>query len=85
MTRTAYTTVIDAKTNKASEPKSAAPGHMTLAVPGTTLAVLPQRKGSIDNGDQGTIRIVDLLTAKGGPGLCRGGSRSLTCTAVVHR
>src|SRR6266853_575558 len=60
MARTDYTTVIDVKTHKVSELKSAIRAHSTLPVPGTTLAVLPQRKGSIDNGDQGTIRIIDL-------------------------
>ena len=62
MARTDYTTVIDVKTHKVSELKSAIRAHSTLPVPGTTLAVLPQRKGSIDNGDQGTIRIIDLAT-----------------------
>jgi DNA-binding beta-propeller fold protein YncE len=62
MTRTAYTTVIDVKTNKASQMANAAPGHMALPIPGTSLVLLPQRKGSINNGDQGTIRIVDTAT-----------------------
>jgi DNA-binding beta-propeller fold protein YncE len=62
MTRTAYTTVIDVKTNKASQLANAAPGHMALPIPGTSLVLLPQRKGSINNGDQGTIRILDTTT-----------------------
>src|ERR1700738_1242003 len=62
MARTAYTTVIDVKTSKVSQLAKAAPGHMALPVPGTSLVVLPQRKGSINNGDQGTIRIVDTAT-----------------------
>jgi DNA-binding beta-propeller fold protein YncE len=62
MARTAYTTVIDVKTNKVSQLVSAAPGHMALPIPGTSLVLLPQRKGSIDNGNQGTIRIVDTAS-----------------------
>ena len=62
MARTDYTTVIDVKTHKVSELKNAIRAHSTLPVPGTTLAVLPQRKGSINDGDKGTIRLVDLAT-----------------------
>ncbi len=62
MARPTYTTVIDVKTNKVSQLAKAAPGHMALPIPGTSLVLLPQRKGSIDNGDQGTIRIVDTAT-----------------------
>jgi DNA-binding beta-propeller fold protein YncE len=62
MARTDYTTVIDVKTNKVRELKNAIRAHITLPVPGTTLAVLPQRKGSINDGDKGTIRIIDLPT-----------------------
>ena len=51
MARSDSTTVIDAKTGKVSQLKSASRGHMALPVPGTSLIVLPQR--------QGVIRIVD--------------------------
>ena len=54
MARTDFTTVIDVKTGNVSQLKSAAAGHMALPIPGTTLLVLPQRKG--------TIRIVDKAT-----------------------
>jgi DNA-binding beta-propeller fold protein YncE len=60
MARTDYTTVIDVKTHKVSELKNAIRAHITLPVPGTTLAVLPQRRGSINDGEKGTVRIVDL-------------------------
>ena len=62
MARTDYTTVIDVKTHKMSELKSAIRAHITLPVPGTTLAVLPQRRGSVNDGEKGTIRIIDLAT-----------------------
>ena len=51
MARTDSTTVIDAKTGKVSQLKSAVRGHMALPIPGTSLILLPQR--------QGVIRIVD--------------------------
>ncbi len=54
MARTTFTTVIDVKTGAVSQLDSAAHGHMTLPVPGTTLAVLPQGTGM--------VRIVDLKT-----------------------
>ena len=56
MARTDFTTVIDAKTGKVSQLKSAAPGHMAVPVPGTKLIVLPQRPGM--------VRIVDMATDK---------------------
>ena len=56
MARTDFTTVIDAKTGKVSQLDSAARAHMTLPVPGTTLAALPQREGN--------VRIVDMATDK---------------------
>src|SRR5689334_20533654 len=54
MARADNTTVIDPKTNKVSEFKSAVRGHMALPIPGTTVILLPQR--------QGTIRMVDTAT-----------------------
>ena len=52
MPRTDFTTVIDLKTKQVSQLKTAARGHIFLPVPGTTLAVLTQRTG--------TVRIHDL-------------------------
>jgi len=54
MARGDFTTVIDTKTGKLSQLSSGALGHMALPIPGTTLIVLPQRRG--------TIRIVDTAT-----------------------
>jgi DNA-binding beta-propeller fold protein YncE len=56
MARPDLTTVIDVKTGKVSDLKSAVRGHIVLPIPGTTLAVLTQRTG--------TVRIVDLATDK---------------------
>jgi len=54
MARGDFTTVIDTKTGKVSQLNSGALGHMALPIPGTTLIVLPQRRG--------TIRIADTAT-----------------------
>ena len=54
MARTNFTTVVDAKTGKVSQLNSASGGHMLLAIPGTTLGLLPQGKG--------TIRIINIPT-----------------------
>jgi hypothetical protein len=56
MARTDFTTVIDVKTGKVSQLASAARAHLTLPVPGTTRAALPQREGM--------VRIVDLAADK---------------------
>ena len=52
MPRTDFTTVIDLKTNAVSQLRTAARGHIFLPIPGTTLAVLTQRTG--------TVRIHDM-------------------------
>src|SRR5215467_7981189 len=52
MPRTDFTTVIDLKTKEVSQLRTAARGHIFLPVPGTTLAVLTQRTG--------TVRIHDM-------------------------
>jgi len=54
MPRGSFTTVIDVKTGKASQLASGASDHIALAVPGTNLIVLTQRRG--------VIRIVDKTT-----------------------
>ena len=56
MARTDFTTAIDAKTGKVSQLNSAAPGHMALPIPGTSLVVLPQRPGM--------VRIADMANDK---------------------
>ena len=65
MSRSFTTTVIDVKTGKVSQLDSAANGHMTLPIPGTTLAVVPRAQGMelpIPRDAPGLIRIVDLKT-----------------------
>jgi len=65
MSRSFYTTVFDAKTGKVSQLDSAVNGHMTLPIPGTTLAVVPRAQGMelpIPRDAPGIIRIVDLKT-----------------------
>ena len=52
MARTDFTTVIDVKTNAVSELKSGVRGHIFLPIPGTGLAALTQRTG--------TVRLVDI-------------------------
>src|SRR5580704_2338992 len=54
--RTDFTTVIDTRTNAVSQLNSGAQGHMAVPVTGTSLVVLPQRKG--------TARIVDTNSDK---------------------
>lgn len=53
MPRADITTVIDVKTTQVSQLKNAARGHIFLPIPGTTLAVLTQRTG--------TVRIYDIV------------------------
>lgn len=65
MSRSFNTTVIDATTGRVREFNSAVNGHMTLPVPGTTLAVVPRAQGMelpIPRDAPGIIRIVDLKT-----------------------
>ena len=52
MARTDFTTVIDLKTNAVSQLKSGVRGHIFLPIPGTGLAALTQRTG--------TVRLVDI-------------------------
>lgn len=67
MTRTDFTTVIDAKTGKVSQLNSAAPGHMAVPVPGTTLIVLPQRPGTGRIADMATDKALADIPAGGNP------------------
>src|SRR5215470_17999853 len=56
MARPDSTTVIEARTGKVSQLNSASAAHITLPVPGTTLAALAQREGK--------VRIVDMASDK---------------------
>jgi YVTN family beta-propeller protein len=47
MARPRLTTVIDVKTGKVSELKSAVAGHMAMPIPGSPLLIVPQRAGNI--------------------------------------
>ena len=65
MSRSFNTTVIDVRTGQTSELKSAVNGHMTLPVPGTSLAVVPRAQGMelpAPRDADGIIRIIDLNT-----------------------
>src|SRR6185437_6220029 len=65
MSRSFYTTAIDVRTGRVSQFASATNGHMTLPIPGTTLAVVPRAQGMelpIPRDAPGIIRIVDLKT-----------------------
>jgi DNA-binding beta-propeller fold protein YncE len=67
MSRSGFTTVIDVATNTASQLNSAADGHMTLAIPGTTFAVVPRAPGmglAAPPDAPGLIRIIDLKADK---------------------
>jgi DNA-binding beta-propeller fold protein YncE len=64
MARPNITTVIDVKTGKVSELKSAAKGHIALPIPGTPLLAVTQRGGSILLVDGAADKVV--ATFKGG-------------------
>ena len=65
--RTNFTTVIDAKTGKVSQLASAAHGHMAIAIPGTTLLVLPQGAGMIRIADGATDKVLADIPGGKGP------------------
>jgi len=67
MARTNFTTVIDVKTGKLSQLASAALAHMALPIPGTTLVVLPQRKGTVSIADTATDKVLAELPAGKNP------------------
>jgi YVTN family beta-propeller protein len=56
MARPDLTTVIDTRTGEMSQLTSASGGHMLLAIPGGSLGLLPQRRG--------TIRLIDIDSDK---------------------
>jgi hypothetical protein len=61
--RTDFTSVIDAKTGKLSQLNSAAHGHMTIAIPGTTLLVLPEGAGKVRIADEATDMVLADIPA----------------------
>jgi len=61
--RTDFTTAIDAKTGKLSQLASAAHGHMAIAIPGTTLLVLPQGAGKVRIADAATDMVLADIPA----------------------
>lgn len=65
MPRGNFTTVIDVKTNQASQLMSGASDHIALPVPGTNLLVLTQRRGVIRIADKQTDKpLADLTGGK---------------------
>src|SRR6266566_1933231 len=61
--RTDFTTAIDTKTGKLSQLASAAHGHMAIAIPGTTLLVLPQGAGKVRVADAATDMVLADIPA----------------------
>lgn len=66
MTRTDFTTVIDAKSGRVSQLNSGA-GHMAVPVSGTTLLVIPQRPNNVRVIDEAADRVVADIPAPGAP------------------
>jgi DNA-binding beta-propeller fold protein YncE len=66
MTRTDFTTAIDAKTGRTSQLNSGA-GHMAVPVAGTTLLVIPQRPNNVRVIDAASDKLVADIPAPGAP------------------
>jgi len=66
ITRTDFTTAIDAKTGRASQLNSGA-GHMAVPVAGTSLLVIPQRPNNVRIIDEATDKLVADIPAQGAP------------------
>lgn len=66
MTRTDFTTVVDAKTGRVSQLNAGA-GHMAVPVPGTSLLVIPQRPNNVRIIDEATDKLVADVPAPGAP------------------
>ena len=66
MTRTDFTTAVDAKTGRVSQLNSGA-GHMAVPVPGTSLLVIPQRPDNVRIIDAATDKLVADIPAAGAP------------------
>ncbi len=67
MARPMLTTVIDVKTGKVSEIKSAAGGHIALPIPGTPLLAVTQRSGNVLIVDGAADKVVATLKAGKNP------------------
>jgi DNA-binding beta-propeller fold protein YncE len=66
MTRTDFTTAVDAKTGRVSQLNSGA-GHMAVPVAGTSLLVIPQRPNNVRIIDEATDKLVADIPAPGAP------------------
>src|SRR5579871_4993702 len=66
MTRTDFTTAVDAKTGRVSQLNAGA-GHMAVPVPGTTLLVIPQRPNNVRIIDEASDKLVADVPAPGAP------------------
>jgi YVTN family beta-propeller protein len=67
MARPMLTTVIDVKTGKVSELKSAVAGHMAMPIPGSPLLIVPQRAGNILIVDGAADKLVATLKGNKDP------------------
>ena len=65
--RTDVTTVIDTRTGAVSQLSSGSEGHMAVPVTGTSLVVLPQRKGTARIVDTNTDKVIADVPAGKGP------------------
>jgi DNA-binding beta-propeller fold protein YncE len=66
MTRTDFTTAVDAKSGRVSQLNSGA-GHMAVPVAGTSLLVIPQRPNNVRIIDEATDKLVADIPAPGAP------------------
>jgi YVTN family beta-propeller protein len=65
--RTDFTTVIDTRTGAVSQLSSGSAGHMAVPVTGTSLVLLPQRKGTARIVDTNTDKVIADVPAGKGP------------------
>ena len=66
MTRTDFTTAVDAKTGRLSQLNAGA-GHMAVPVAGTSLLVIPQRPNNVRVIDEASDKLVADIPAQGAP------------------
>jgi DNA-binding beta-propeller fold protein YncE len=84
MARTDFTTVIDAKTGKVSQLKSAAGAHIALPVPGTNLLAMPRRPGDVIIVDMKQDKVVADIPAHKNPDGAAYDPRSKLVFAMNH-